>query len=100
MTRKLSPDLTVEETANVLRALRFLRTRCGGWPKASDVLGFSRNSIKQIMKGQKSVSATLTLRVARVVKVPIDDVLTGKFPPPNACPHCGLVGEAVELTAL
>jgi len=99
MRRKQSPDLTAEETANVLRALRFLRTRCGGWPSVGAVLGFSSNSVKKILAGSKSISATLTLRVARVAKVPIDDVLAGRFPPANACPHCGHVGEPEEIGA-
>ena len=28
-------------------------------------------------------------RVARLAKVSVDDVLTGKFPPAGTCPHCG-----------
>ena len=99
MTRKMSPDLTVEETMNVLRALRFLRTRCGGWAKLAPVLGYAPNSVKKILAGGKSISPTLTLRIARVAKVPIDDVLGGKYPPANVCRYCGHVGEPEEMGA-
>ena len=31
----------------------------------------------------------LVVRVARFASVGVDDVLTGKYPPPGTCPHCG-----------
>jgi hypothetical protein len=31
----------------------------------------------------------MAVRVARMVKVGVDDLLVGKFPPPGECPKCG-----------
>lgn len=39
----------------------------------------------------RTVTASLTLRVARLVGVMVDDLLVGKFLPPGACPNCGHV---------
>jgi len=36
----------------------------------------------------------LAFRVARLAKVVVDDVLTGRFPDPRCCPHCGHVRES------
>jgi hypothetical protein len=37
------------------------------------------------------VNASLAFRVAKVAGVPVDDVLTGKYPSPGTCPRCGLL---------
>jgi hypothetical protein len=42
-----------------------------------------------------AVTASLAFRTARLVKIGIDDLLVGKYPHPNACPHCGHVPEGV-----
>jgi hypothetical protein len=46
------------------------------------------------------VSASLAVRVARLVKVGIDDLLAGKYPPPGACPHCGHVASPEDPAPL
>lgn len=81
-------DLTKEEEARVRAALRFLRTRVGGWAPLAKSLGFKQVTLTHVANGQ-TVSASLAFRIARFVKVPVDDLLAGRFPAPGACPHCG-----------
>ncbi len=82
-------DLTPKEASNVRAALAFLRLRCGGWQPVAKVLKFKETTLAQVHGGGKSVSPTLVFRIAKFAKVGVDDVLTGKFPAPGTCPHCG-----------
>lgn len=80
--------LTPKEQTNVRTALRFLRTKCGTWVALSRALHFGESTIGNVVNG-KAVTPTLAFRVARFAKAPVDDVLTGRFPAPGTCPHCG-----------
>jgi hypothetical protein len=42
-----------------------------------------------VKKGEKNVSPTMAIRVARLAGVGVDDVLAGKYPLPGTCAHCG-----------
>ncbi len=79
-------DLTAQEQGNVRSALRFLKTRYGGWEALSRAIRFKSSSLKMFAYGRVP-SASVALRLARIAGVPVDDVLAGRFPP--ACPHCG-----------
>jgi hypothetical protein len=85
---KRSTDLTPEEQANVRVALRFLRVRLGGWPKLAEAIGASWATLRDRAYG-RTVSGGLALRVARAAGAPIEDVLSGAWPPAERCPHCG-----------
>jgi len=82
-------DLTAQEQGHVRTALKFLRARLGGWRPLAKVLRFGESTVGNIAAGHKAPSVAVAFRIARLVKVPVDDVLTGKFPPPGTCPHCG-----------
>lgn len=87
-------DLTPAEQTNVRTALRFLRARCGTWAAVGKALRFGESTVGNIVGG-RAVTPTVAFRVARLAKVSVDDVLTGRFPPAGTCPHCGHVkGEA------
>lgn len=79
-------DLTKEEQANVRVALRFLRARLGGWEAVAKAL---RSHKAGLAMRDRTVSASLAVRVARFVGVKVDDLLEGEFPPEGTCPHCG-----------
>jgi hypothetical protein len=81
-------DLTVQEQTHVRTALRFLRARCGGWEPLAKALRFNPRALAQV-GGGRVASATMAFRVARFVKVGVDDLLAGRFPAPGTCPHCG-----------
>jgi hypothetical protein len=82
-------DLTTEEQEHVRRAMQFLRVRCGGWAQLATVLRFKRSTTLDAGLGHGAVSASMAFRVARLAAVSVDDLLTGKFPLPGTCPHCG-----------
>ena len=41
------------------------------------------------MSGRRGVTASLAVRIARLVEVSIDELLDGRALPAQLCPHCG-----------
>ena len=90
-------DLTATEQTNVRAALAFLRARCGGWETAAKALGFTEGTLRNVLGRHNTATPRLALKLARLARVGVDDVLEGRFPPSGACPHCGHVkAEAAE----
>jgi hypothetical protein len=89
MTTMNEGDLTAKEQAAVRVALRFLHVRFGGWVNLTKALRFKGCTLRIVAGGHKTVSASMAVRVARLVSVGVDDLLAGKFPPPGSCPLCG-----------
>lgn len=85
-----SLDLTREEQAHVRAALQFLRRRVGGWALLAKMLRTNARTLANVGQGE-TVTPLIAFRASRFAKVSLDDVLTGKFPAPNACPYCGHV---------
>jgi hypothetical protein len=85
----VTSDLTAQEQTHVRTALRFLRARCGTWAAVGKALRLSESGIANINAGQRGVGPVIAFRVARLAKVSIDDLLSGRFPAPGTCPHCG-----------
>jgi len=85
-----SPDaLSPEESANVRRALAFLRTRAGSTAKLAAQLGIAPHVVgRALWKGGKP-GAGLALRAARLAGVDVEVVLRGEWPKEGTCPHCG-----------
>lgn len=81
-------DLTTTEQTNVRTALKFLRSRCGTWAAVSKALRLGKNSAGNVAAGA-NVTPLVAFRVARLAKVSVDDVLSGRFPAPGTCPQCG-----------
>ncbi len=63
-------------------AAQFLRARMGGWLNVAKALKVDKTTTR-------SPSPILAFRLARLVGVGVDDILTGKYPPPGTWPHCG-----------
>jgi hypothetical protein len=84
-----SSDLTVEEQGHVRKALRFLRARCGDWGSVAKALRFGCSTVASAAGGHRAISASMAMRVARLSGVNVDEVLSGRFPPPGTCPYCG-----------
>lgn len=91
-------DLTAEEQTSVRVALRFLRSRCGGWAAVGKALRFKESTIIRLANTHPP-TASLAIRLARLVGISVDDVLTGKYPPPGTCPYCGHRPEPAEAAA-
>ena len=83
-----SSDLTLDEQANVRKAIRFLAVRLGSWPALAKAMNAQRATV-WAAGWKRKVSAGLALRAARVAGVPLEDILRGAWPVEGACPHCG-----------
>jgi hypothetical protein len=83
------PDLTQAEQGNARAALRVLKRRAGSWPELATLVGLRVGTAQSALKPNGSVSAGVALRIARAAGVPLETVLSGAWPAPNACPHCG-----------
>ncbi|MFO0740866.1 MAG: hypothetical protein U0270_33525 [Labilithrix sp.] len=81
-------DLTTDEQKHVRAALNFLKNRFG-WPSLAKILHYNEWNIRKLGRGAKTISPTMAFRVARLAQVGVDDILTGKWPAPGTCPHCG-----------
>lgn len=82
-------QLPQEEQANVLAAATKLRAQCGSWQDLADALRVNRITLFNACTGGKAPCAGLALRLARLAKVPAEDVLSGAFAKPGVCPTCG-----------
>jgi hypothetical protein len=89
-------DLTNPEQTHVRTALKFLRLRCGTWALVAKALKLGETTVSDVAAGRIPVSPLVAFRVARLAKVAIDDVLSGRYPAPGTCPHCGHRAEAAE----
>jgi hypothetical protein len=82
-------DFTAKEQSHVRAALNFLRLRCDGWGPLAKALRVHSKTLSNIGRGAKTPSPLIAFRVAKFASVGVDDVLTGRFPTPGTCPHCG-----------
>ena len=84
-------DLDEKEQDHVRATLRYLHNQMGGWTPMSKALGFTPATLKQAtcLRG-RSISASMALRVARLIDVAMDDLLAGRHRP-GACSKCGHV---------
>jgi hypothetical protein len=88
----VASDLTKEEQANVLAALRFMLVRCGNREVLAKALRYEVGTVRHTLAGRISISPTMAFRLARMAQVPFDDVTSGKYPVAGTCPHCGRGG--------
>jgi DNA-binding phage protein len=87
---RLAPDrLSPEESANVRKAVRFLRTRIGGAAQLAEELGVGRKLIEKACSKNGKPGAGLAIRAARLAGVSVDALLRGEYPPEGVCAHCG-----------
>lgn len=85
-------DLTAEEQERVRVALRILRLRVGSWPAVAAELSAKTGTVKLFAEARGKPTAGIALRVARLLRAPLEDLLSGAFPKPGACPYCGREG--------
>jgi hypothetical protein len=82
-------DLTPKEQEHVRDALRFLRAKVGNWEILAKALRMTAPTLIHVNAERRTVSPTLTFRIARLAKIGIDDLLAGKYPVEGACLNCG-----------
>lgn len=81
-------DLDQKEQGHVRAALHFLRIQMGGVKVVANALRAEYTTFTKVAGGSKPVSASIALRVARLLDVSFDDLLLGRYQP-GACPKCG-----------
>ncbi len=89
-------DLTLTEQRHVRTALRVLRTRMGGGCAVGKALHCVYSTLDKVCNQRRTVTARMAVRVARLVDMPVDDLLAGKFVPEGTCPHCGHAPDFTE----
>jgi ABC-type enterobactin transport system permease subunit len=89
----VASDLTDEEQERVRVALRFLQIRFGMMKLLAKALRLQPSTVIKVLAGDDNVSALMVLRVARLARVGLDDLLAGKYPVKGMCPHCGQIKE-------
>ena len=82
-------DLSLEEQEHVRNALIFLKIRLNGWKPLSKVLHFEETTVINCGNGKRTITASMAFRIARLVQIPIDDLLAGRYPEADVCPRCG-----------
>lgn len=80
--------LTTEEGAHVKRALRAIKDQLGGWRRLAKRLDCDVETVKKAgaldsIHHQAHPSPGLALRAAQLVGVPVEDLLSGAWPPPE-----------------
>lgn len=81
-------QLTPEEQARTLVALKFMIARVGSIAELAFKMGIDRTVLRRAVKGKPAPSVVVALEVARVAGATVDDVLSGRFPEAGACPTC------------
>lgn len=91
------PDLdllTADEQARMRTALDVLRISYGDWRKVAKALKSNRTTITRIVCIKRRCTPSFAARVARLLGVPLGEILAGRFP--KACPLCGARGFKVH----
>lgn len=79
-------ELTRAEQHNVRALVVKLRAQYSSWKVLAAALGMNRITLVRAQPGKQAPTVGLALRVARLVKVSVDDVLSGRL---GVCPNCG-----------
>ncbi len=82
-------ELTTREQANVRVVLRALSVRHGGMALFAARFGLSYEHMRKVLYGVAPAGAATAIRVAHAAGVPVDDVLSGRYPGSDVCRHCG-----------
>ena len=85
--RARGSSLTPTEQENLALAIRFLFKRHGSWEVIAEATGFKSGTLAT--NNRRLLGPGLAIHVARFAGVNVDDILFGKWPPPNTCWTCG-----------
>lgn len=81
-------DLDLKEQNNVRATMAYLRGQMGGTTATAKALRFTVQTVNRVLKGTDAVTASMAIRVARLLDASVDDLLAGRYRP-GACPKCG-----------
>ncbi|WP_437574627.1 helix-turn-helix domain-containing protein [Sorangium sp. So ce887] len=89
--RRQRLTLTPTQTKRLRATLRNLRAACGTWSCLAEILGVSRSTIRNIVKGHDGGSLAMAMRAAKAAGVPVEQLLGGLVVA-DRCPSCGRSG--------
>lgn len=89
-------DLDEKEQRHVRIALRLLWRRLDGWRAVAKALHCESDTLEKVANGRRGVTASMMVRVARLIDVSIDELLAGKYAPEGTCPHCGRTPDFID----
>lgn len=87
--RRRETELTPQEQNHVRAALRVLKVRDGGLDVLAARMEVTGDHLRKALSGQRSIGAMTAIRVAEAAGAALEDILTGRYPGPTACRHCG-----------
>lgn len=87
--RRRSTDLTYEEQAHLVAALRVLARMHGSITKMEAAVGVTKGIARKAINGTCRPTAGLAVRVARVVGTSVGELLVGAWPAAGCCRRCG-----------
>ena len=82
-------ELTLAEQHNVRAMVLKLRDQYSSWKALAEALSVNRVTLVRAQPGKQAPTVGLALSVARLAKVPVDDVLGGVVATPRVCRVCG-----------
>ncbi len=85
--------LTPEEEVRVRTALDVAKIRFGNWKGVAAALKSNKRTLTSLTCLKERITPAYAIRVARMLGVPLGDILAGKFPRAGECPMCGHVDE-------
>lgn len=85
---------TQDEAVNIRRAVRFLIKRYRSGQRLAAAIGTSSDSIYKVSQRRAFISPSVVFRIASVARVPVDDIVSGRWPPPSVCHFCGQQSKA------
>jgi len=52
-------------------------------------IGTSSDSVYKVTQRRAFISPSVVFRIASIARVPVDDIVSGRWPPPSVCHFCG-----------
>ncbi len=91
--------LTPEETRHVRAAIRNAARACGGRDVLATALNVPRKTVYEFCKSSRTISGTFAIRLARVMGVSVESILSGTVTDASRCATCGHRPGTGRLTA-
>lgn len=82
------PYFSHDESSRVRAALRHARVLFGGWAPCAAAMYFGKEAVIATATGRRRVSASIALRLARALGVPIESLFRAPTDA-STCPACG-----------
>ncbi|WP_437497476.1 helix-turn-helix transcriptional regulator [Sorangium sp. So ce1099] len=89
--RRQRLTLTPTQSKRLRAALRNLRAAYGTWDCLADVMGVSRSTLRNIVKGHDGGSLAMAMRASKAAGMPVEQILGGLVAA-DRCPTCGRGG--------